>query len=174
MKLRKKDIKHAESDKYLSAIPPTGISKDNLEFILKVIGERGWSLVERSPSNPFADWTTTFHLRIALRNGFWKLPVRQQQATLWHENVHINQRLDMGRHRFNLRWAGSPRWKWILETQAYRESVRNAKAMGASESEIDSYIDETIRNLRNKYLLWILNKNQMERETRRILLLGAA
>ena len=174
MKLRPKDIRRAEETKYLSLIPPTGTSKENLKTILDAIGERGWVLVERSPASPFSEWTTTFHGRIALRNGFWNLPVWQQQAILWHEYVHIEQRIDMGRHRFNVRWAGSPRWRWSLEVPAYRESVRNLRGRGASVSEINEYIDSSTENLRKKYLLKILDPSQMKMETKRILLLGAS
>ncbi len=174
MRLRPKDIKQAESTKYLGLIAPSGDPERDLQMYTDVILRKGWHLTERTESNPFSDWTTTFHRRIALKHGFWNQPVWAQQATLGHELVHIEQRIDIGRHRFNVRYMARPRWRWILETQAYRESVRNLKARGATSSQIDAYIDYVIKTLRKRYVLGILGDKQMKRETRRILLLGAA
>ncbi len=131
-------------------------------------------MTERAPGSIFEDWTTTFHYRIALEAGFSNQPAWMQQATLWHEDVHVNQRIDIGRHRFNARYMGSPRWRWVLETQAYRESVRNLKARGATDREIEIYIDRVYWVLRDRYRLkWFLKAKQMRRETTRIILLGA-
>ena len=169
----RKTIRAADSDKYLGKQPPSGNPDEDLRVILDIIGNKGWALVERSENSPWADWTTTFHLRIAVEHGFYKKPVWQQQATLWHENVHIDQRLDVGRHRFNVRWAASQRYRLIYETHAYRESVRNLKARGANEQQIDQYITYVIRMLRYKYKIRLLRKREVRNEIRDILRLGA-
>lgn len=173
MRLRDKDIRAAESTKYLAQVAPTGNPERDLKTVMDSIGSKGWSLVERGPNNPFADWTTTFHRKIALSNGFYEQPVWEQQATLWHEDVHIPQRIDVGRHRFNVRYMGSQRYRLIYETHAYRESVRNLKARGASDREISAYISHVIKILRYKYRIRLLRKKGARKEIRRILLLGA-
>lgn len=177
MKLGKRDrktIETAESTKYLGKQPPSGRPDDDLQTILDIIGSKGWVLVERSVNSPWADWTTTFHLKIALEHGFYKNPSWQQEATLWHENVHIDQRLDIGRHRFNLRYIGSQRYRLIYEAHAYRESVRNLKSRGANEQQIEQYITYIIRMLRYKYKISMLRKAEVRDEIRRILRLGAS
>jgi len=173
MRLRDKDIRAAESVEYLAKIPPTGNPEQDLKTAMDSIGNKGWSLVERGENNPFADWTTTFHRKIALENGFYEKPAWAQQATLWHEDVHIEQRIDVGRHRFNVRYMGSQRHRLIYETHAYRESIRNLKARGASDREISAYISHVIKILRYKYRITLLRKKGARAEICRILLLGA-
>jgi len=173
MRLRKKDIRAAESTKYLGKTEPTGDPKKDLKTVIDSLGSKGWSLIERSENNPFSDWTTTFHMRIALQNGFYSLPAAQQQGTLWHEDVHVEQRIHVGRHRFNVRYMGSQRYRLIYETQAYRESIRNIKARGANDQEIAAYVEYVIKILRYKYKIRMLRKKSVRKEISRILLLGA-
>jgi hypothetical protein len=173
MRLRAKDIRAAESTKYLAKIPPTGNPEQDLKTVMDSIGSKGWSLVERGENNPWADWTTTFHRRIALSHGFYEQPVWEQDDTLWHEDVHIEQRVDIGRHRFNVRYMGNQRCRLIYETHAYRVSVQKLKARGASGEQIDAYISHVIKILRYKYRITLLRKKGARKEIRRILKLGA-
>ena len=173
MNLRDKDVRAAESIKYLARTPATGNPDKDLKTVMDSIGAKGWSLVERSENNPFADWTTTFHRKISLSNGFYKQPAWEQQATLWHEDVHIEQRIDIGRSRFNVRYMGNQRYRLIYETHAYRESVRNMKARGGTQKEIESYIAYIIKIMRYKYRITLLRKKEARDEIGRILFLGA-
>lgn len=173
MRLRDRDIRVAESTQYLAQTPPTGNPEQDLKTVMDSIGSKGWSLVERGENNPFADWTTTFHRKIALSNGFYEQPVWEQSWTLWHEDVHVEERIDIGRHRFNIRYMGSQRHRLIYEVPAYRESVRGLKARGANDREIAAYISHVIKILRYKYRITMLRKKGARKEIRRILLLGA-
>jgi hypothetical protein len=114
-------------------------------------------------------WATTLRRTVWLQAGWPKYSTAKKARVLMHELVHIRQRRRLGHARFVARWLRT-RYRWALETAAYRETIRTMRAMGASDKTIRAAVNHRVAKLRTSYRLKSIRRKQYERETRRILM----
>src|SRR5690606_8180140 len=73
-------------------------------------------------------------------------------AILWHELVHVKQRLTFGHARFLLRYA-TARGRLCIEAPAYRMSMRVYRSLLGDGFDASAYMKKTAASLRESYRL---------------------
>lgn len=130
-RLSSADIKLAKSREFLDDYLDRRRSPTELlEHCLAELDEMGYRLVKKKGSS---NWkrkrlTTTLRRKIYLGVTWDKKTVAQQAALLAHELVHARQH--RGLARFIWRYLADSTFRWAVEAQAYRETVRAWRAMG--------------------------------------------
>ncbi len=159
MKLRKRDIALAESRRFLSPRLEQdweGSAQelhDQCEDQLVALGYR--FVYKKGPKSwRWKRFTTTMRRRIYLGVGWRKKNIRNRATILAHELVHALQW--KGLRAFGTRYVLSTRFRWAVETQAYRESCRAMRAMGMAEQAVQAYASEVPGRLIKGYA--ILNR----------------
>jgi len=122
--------------------------------------------------------TTTYYKQVRLGSDWPNYNVYQKANTLVHEAVHARQWRSYGRYRFGTWYLRRPRWRWAMEMQGYRESMRwsiiNLHGRRASsrriEAEIKRRADAVTGILVNGYVLGRVSRSDRMTQTKRIML----
>lgn len=122
--------------------------------------------------------TTTYFKEIRLGSGWPNYNEYQKANTLVHEAVHARQWRSYGRFRFGTWYLRRPRWRWAIEMQGYRESMRWAiinlhaqrRPLKDIESEIQRRADEVAKILIGGYVLGRVSRRDRKVHTKRIML----
>lgn len=138
-----------------------------VDYIMAQPAKHGYRTVEKRRNAFKASMTTTDVLTktIWLANNWAKRSPGQQAVTIAHEMVHVRQSESMGLKKFAARYA-TPRWRWIIECQAYAETIRVQKMLGGNTIEAPRRI---ATSLRDKYGPWMLLKPFIHRATVEVL-----
>lgn len=119
------------------------------------IKSNGYSIRIKRHNAPKAAMTTTD----AITRTIWcardwenRSPIRQV-VTLAHELVHVRQANSLGVRKFATRYLMSERWRWILEMQAYAESIAVARQLGFDVSDRP---EEIANIMARSYGPWLL------------------
>jgi hypothetical protein len=185
LKLRSSDIRRAKSSRYNNKKLADYTTPDQVfdRYIPYFERELGMNLVIKSSSRMrLSKMTTTYYREIRLGSGWNDYAPDVRAAILVHEAVHARQWRGYGASRFGLYYASNPRWRWSIEMQGYRESVRwaviamNAAQLPAAaiEGRIDEYIGDCTQSLVTAYSLGRISKSNLRRHTQEILLETAA
>lgn len=119
----------------------------------------------------FSKMSTTYYREIRVGSRWEEFSVAKKAAVLKHEIVHAKQWRHYGQVRFAAKYIFSARFRWSMEVQAYRESVRAYRTLGALESWLREYVlDSVPGSLWNSYGLRTLRKDDVYDETRKLLL----
>ena len=166
IRLREKDIKLAKSRQFLNPLlgrgaegyrQPVVMTPQALhDYCKDQLKELGYKFVHKKgpKSWKWKRFTTTMRRRIYLGVGWSQKSLRQRAAILAHELVHALQW--RGLKRFGRNYVFSARFRWAVETQAYRESCRAYRAMGLAEAAVQEYASAVPARLIKGYA--ILNK----------------
>lgn len=119
----------------------------------------------------FSKMTTTYYKEIRVGDGWEGYSVPKKASILKHEIVHAQQWRNFGRAEFGSRYVFSARFRWAMEVQAYRESVRAYRTLGATEKWLRNYATREVPDvLWQNYMLGLLRKGDIYEHTARILL----
>jgi len=143
----------------------TGNADADIAAGLQILAERKVRVIKK---NPFAGGSALAY-RLYVTPEWDERPSNWKATLLRHELTHYCDRDRLGDTQFEIRYAHSA-GRWVLETRAYAQSVREWSALGASEAQLRGYVDEKVGDLRDQYLLWDIDPAQYEAETTRILL----
>lgn len=143
----------------------SGDATSDVRVGLQILAERKVKVVKK---NPFAGGTALAY-RLYVTPEWDDRPENWKATLLRHELTHYCDRDRLGDTQFEIRYAHSA-GRWVLETRAYAQSVREWSALGASEPQLRGYVDEKVGELRDQYFLWDIDPAQFEAETTRILL----
>lgn len=122
--------------------------------------------------------TTTYFNEIRL-GANWSEYSDYQKANIYvHEAVHARQWRTVGRFRFGTWYLRRPRWRWAIEMQGYRESVRwavielDAKKAPtrAIEAEVRRRSESVTGILLNGYSLARVSKYDRAKYTKQIII----
>ena len=165
MRIRSKDRKLAKSSKLLSS---TLNKHHSAEWLIahatSELKKLGYTIrIKNGPSNWKAKrMTTALRKTIWLGVGWAKKRDVDQAATLMHELVHARQ------YRyytaFLTRYVADARFRWAMETQAYRETIRAHRSMRFSESSVKKYASGLPSRFVKSY--WILSR-RMRKDVRK-------
>jgi hypothetical protein len=123
----------------------------------------------------FSKMTTTYYKEIRVGDGWAGYTPPKKASILKHEIVHAKQWRHYGRGTFGARYIFSARFRWAMEVQAYRESVRAYRTLGAKESWLRTYATKDVPDiLWQNYMLGVLRKGDVYEHTAKILLREAA
>jgi hypothetical protein len=142
-------------------------SEVNRKKALDILAERRIRIWERNPSG----FITSFPKRLWLTPDFSDKAVALQAAILSHELVHYCQRDKLGAD-FEADYLHSA-GRWRLEVPAYAQQFRTYVAQGMTADDVAVEISLQVESLRTRYLLWDIDPEQYETETRRIWVLAA-
>ena len=154
MKLRKKDLRRAKSRRYLNPdLEESWRAEDLREHYFAKLRALGYRFVrKRGPSSwKWKRFTTTFRRTIYLGVGWSKMSARSQAALLAHEYVHALQW--RGERAFGMRYALDERYRWAVESQAYRETCRAFRAMRMAERAVQEYASNVPARFIEGYLI---------------------
>ncbi len=168
MRLRAKDITFARSpeylDPYLSVSRGARTREKIIQHATAELHELGYKLKKKKgPKGWKAKRMSTTLWRTVWLGVNWdsKSP-HEQAATLMHELVHARQY--RGIKRFLPRYVADSRFRFAVETHAYRETCRAYRAMGLSERSIKAYAEDLPNRFIKSY--WILGR-RMRKAVRR-------
>jgi hypothetical protein len=152
--LRRVDLQRANSRRYLNPELEVSWSAAELrDHYLKKLRAMGYRFVQkRGPSGwRLKRFTVTYRRVIYLGVGWSVMSDHGQAQLLAHEYVHALQ----WRHEraFGLRYAFDQRFRWAMETQAYRESVRAYRATGFGSTSVRRYADRVADSYARGYLV---------------------
>ena len=169
MRLRKSDLTHAKSAKYLSPKTRPGSQRTPEELIqyatakLKAMGYRFKH--KRGPKSWKAKrMSTTLRRTIWLGVGWLKKKLIDRAALLMHELTHALEAAAVGFWKWVSKYVLDSRYRFAVESQGYRSSIRAWRAMGVSERGLQDYADDLPGRFVKSY--WILGRG-MRKEVRR-------
>lgn len=114
--------------------------------------------------------STTYYKEIRVGSLWEEFIVPKRAAVLKHEIVHAKQWRHYGRASFGSKYIFSARFRWAMEVQAYRESTRVYRTLGAVEKWLREYVNDAVPNsLWGSYALGTLRKDDVYEQTRKIL-----
>jgi hypothetical protein len=170
VKLRSSDLRHGRSDFFLPS--PLEIPSDHQEAFEEAkrrIVKAGWGFKERSGITEHSrKFTMTLRKNIWLSDKFDGYHVAHKAAILWHEYIHVKQRQRWGHAKFLSRYA-TARGRWLIETPAYRMSLRVYEKLSDGEFNGTEWVEDLLPRFRSDYALKALDKRQYFAETRKIL-----
>lgn len=183
IKLRDKDIALARDDRHGDSMVKSLADAARLEKKLPISADggnliqrfqlqaeiMGLALEKKSGGSKLARMSTTYYGSIRLGSKYDSLSDEWKSVLLAHELVHARQWRHFGRRTFRTRYLFWTRWRWAIEVQAYRESVRMLIALGASKGLIESYIDARTKSLLSNYTLSSLNLKNVRTATVKLL-----
>ena len=156
-KLRSKDLTLARSSKLLSS---TLKKRHNAEYLIthatSELKKLGYRLrLKKGPSGwKSKRMTTALRKTIWLGVGWASRPAVDRAATLMHELVHARQ------YRyytaFLARYIADSRFRFAMEAQAYRETIRAYRSMRYSETALKKHARDLPRRFIKSY--WILGR----------------
>lgn len=182
MKLRTKDIELARDDRYqdpfiatlaqqrwremMTADPDDLIERFKREAALLGVG------FESKPDagTKLSRMSTTYYATIRLGTNFEGKDAKNQAITLGHELLHARQWRGFGRSKFRTRYMFWPRWRWAIEMQAYRESIRIMLALGYTRDDCERYAISRVSSMLSSYGLGSLRRDDVAEWTRRVLM----
>lgn len=176
MKLRPVDLRRARSTKNVNhrLFPPPESGWTPARLLDHYLGLLDALQVQIRPKTArrgtYARLTTTYYRTVRVPRDWLTRSVAGKAITLAHEYVHVLQWRELGRMRFVATYTVSPRWRWALEVQAYRESMRVRALLGASRGHAEVYAGGLAHRLWRTYRLWPLSKAHVYRYTKRLLL----
>lgn len=154
MRLRASDIRLAKSplalDRFLLE-PRT--PEQVIEYAQKRLANMGYTIKRKRGPKGWKSrrMTTTLRRTIWLGVGWDGKLARDKAATLMHELVHAEQWwIHQG---FLARYIASPRFRWAMEVQAYRESVRTYRAVGFTGPGLERYIQARANTIIRSYFM---------------------
>jgi len=122
----------------------------------------------------FSKMTTTYYKEIRVGDGWEDYSIPRKASVLRHEIVHAKQWRHFGRASFGANYIFSARFRWAMEVQAYRESVRAYRVLGAKEDWLRNYATREVPDvLWQNYMLGVLRKGDVYEHAARILLRAA-
>jgi hypothetical protein len=154
LRLRKKDIKLALSDRHLNKnLAKLNTPEKMIEYYEKLAKKKGIRVLPKSSffGPNFQRMTTTYPKQIRLGKNYPTYPSIVQGPIWPHEFVHVDQ-WDYYGIKFGILYL-LPRKSWAFEMQAYRESVCAKKVLGVSRKELEAYINSRPRSLWKGYPL---------------------
>ena len=122
-----------------------------------------------STSLVLSKFATTLYTQIRVPHGFGDWGTASKAILLAHELVHVRQWRSMRARNFGARYIFSPRFRWSMEMQAYRETVRAQLLMGWTETAVANAIEQRADKLFADYSLRTIRRNHVERYTRAVL-----
>jgi hypothetical protein len=169
MKFTSKNKTEALSTKYHNPIIGEKMSASGLLIMSRnaIIGH-DYQLMIKKKSSPKSSLTTTVPAaRIIWLSHDWdSRPEASQALTLAHELVHVRQQLAMGPAKFLRRYA-TPRGRWVLEMQAYAETIRANRSLGFDVSDIP---ENVAKSMWKNYKPWLLfGKDEIIKSTIEVL-----
>ncbi len=171
IKIRSKDVKLAKDCRHLRLDYDSFKSVEQLrEYIDHLVIDGFGMRIEKKTSraNVMSKFTTTYYKEMRLGIDFDELDEPIQAVVMAHELVHVYQWRHYGRAKFGPKYVMSGRFRWAMEMQAYRESVRWRKLM--NDSKLDQYCKDRWEVLWREYFLWpTLRRDHVRNKTRKIL-----
>ena len=172
MILTPKDLRIIRSSEFLRTEPFSSNAEQNLDEARGWFTNRNIRLVEKRRREPFKNKTTTLVAlgQVRLSRGFWtEKPTTDQTEVLWHEAVHVRQKVRA------VRWP-SARYRLRAEVPAYRETVRvfmahlgypvGSVASARAIAQMNEVADNIVTSLRVNYLVGVLHRETMGRQIR--------
>jgi len=159
-------------------LDPYLLQVDNLrptqlfDYAMSKVNEAGVKLVHKTPLNPksrLASFTTTYFREIRLGVNYNDRPTASKASLLMHELVHVRQWREYGPVNFATNYVLVPGFRWAVEVQAYRESIRAQRTMRTSTHDATMYAHEVAFSLYNNYMLSYFNKSHLIQQTHNIL-----
>lgn len=176
MKLRLDDLDLARDDSTADpnlADPPSGrwTPATLLEHLHDELARYDVTLKPKvAKTGRFARLTTTYYQHVRVPEDWDERGTLGQVLTLAHELVHVRQWRKYGRARFGGRYVFSPRWRWAMEVQAYRESIRVRKVLGMGKGEAEQYAGRVAARMWTTYRLWPLSKAHVRKYAKMLML----
>lgn len=149
MRLRTQDIDLAKSrvnlDHHIRLQEPAWPDRlyRHLCHMLELYGVRIVPKVETSMRR-WSALSTAFPNTIRVRHDFFAMDYNIRCVILAHEMVHIRQYRRYGRVRFALGYAFSPRFRWAMEVQAYREGMTVRDHLGMRRTGVEALTERMI------------------------------
>ena len=165
MNIRKKDIARARSARYLSTyLGKMRAADDVAAYFLRRFRAMGYRMAYKKGPKGWkaARMTTTMRRTVYLGTNWAKKGADERAALLAHEYVHARQH--RGYKGFLARYVFDSRFRWAVEAQAYRESVRAYRAMGRTEPALREYAE----NLPGRFIKnYVIGGRRMRKGVRR-------
>lgn len=142
VRLRDRDLAFARSRRFLNPELERKWSDRELhDYCRRRLLSMGYRFVHKvGPSSwKLKRFTTTLRRVIYLGVGWSSKSWRAKAATLAHELVHALQWKSL--RAFGVRYVFDERFRFAVECQAYRETVRAFRAMGLHEQAVQDYAD---------------------------------
>lgn len=169
MRLRKKDISRAKSTRYLSAMTNPGTRQTPVQLVAYATDKlKSMGYKFRHKKGP-KSWkakrmSTTLRRTIWLGVGWMKKHIRDRAATLMHELTHALEAAAVGFARWVSLYVFDSRYRFSVESQGYRSSVRAWRAMGITEGALRDYANDLPGRFIKSY--WILGR-RMRKDVRK-------
>ena len=178
-KLPKWAVKFAESDRYMPKDFIPHNAEDAWEEASDLLKTEGFNLGVkgdyRVPKKlrKFTRMSTTFGVpnaeAILFSKDFPSYPGYKKAEVGWHELGHVDQLNGMWPWLFNARYLFSQVWRWAIEVQCYRISVRVLKILKGEKAAVKKARD-VARSIASSYKLSRLDDADVRETTERILL----
>lgn len=172
IKLRSQDLALARDESYHDPTIERGRwEASELIERFELLADRMGVAIDRKGDNgtPLSRMSTTYYTTIRLGTSYDDKSPAWQAVTLGHELCHARQWRGYGRSTFRTRYLFWPRWRWSIEMQAYRESIRVMMALRFKASTIADFIDERPDVLLDKYAIGTLDHANVRTYTQKIL-----
>lgn len=156
LSIRSEDIALAKSMKRHDVfLDKPRTAKEIIAHAHKVAKAEGVGISKKSSKlGKWSKLSTTYPTEIRVGANFDKLHPTEQAITLMHELRHARQWRDIGVKNFARGYVTDPRFGWIMEVEAYGESVWTAVCMGgADEPWLTKYVHNRDDSLIRSYLL---------------------
>jgi hypothetical protein len=174
IKLREEDVTLASSTAFLDK-DLADFGKNSgamLEDCFAWAKDNGFAIKQKSShfGGRLSKMSTTYYKEIRVGARWTEFSVPKRAAVLKHEIVHARQWRHYGQGSFATKYIFSARFRWAVEVQAYRESIRVYRTLGAVEKWLREYVKDLVPNsLWKNYALKTLRKDDVYDEARRIL-----
>jgi hypothetical protein len=174
LKLRDDDVKLGSTAIFLDRdLADFGRDSDRmLKDAFTWAKEHGYVIRQKSSLfGRLSKMSTTYYKEIRVGSRWETFTVAKKAAVLKHEIVHAKQWHHFGQATFGTKYIFSARFRWAMEVQAYRESTRAYRTLGATEPWLREYVTDVVpASLWGSYGLRTLRKDDVFYETRKILM----
>ncbi len=173
LNIRSRDLKLAMDDRFFNPAvfhDANGKPRTAAEIIqwceAEAVGLGMRGVIKPSSSLKFSKFGTTFYRSILLPSDYADRPL-WRNAVLWaHEIQHARQWRGYGRGRFAMNYVLRARYRWAVEMQCYRTSVRAYLHLGHSPT---NYIERRAKGFMKSYSAGSLRASSVIRHTRSVL-----
>jgi hypothetical protein len=173
IRLRGEDIALARDDRHGDAVLDCDWSRKEaalLDHFEHAAQWMGLAVVNKPDlGTSLSRMSTTYYRELRLGTGYADKTDAWKAVTMAHEILHARQWRHWGPATFRTRYMFWTRWRWAIEVQAYRESVRCLVALGVRPSTLDEYIASRPGVLWSKYAIKTLHKGDVFEHTMRLL-----
>lgn len=142
-----------------------------LAHCLAELQRYGVRIAKKAPmKTKYARMTTAFYRQVRVGTTWDRKSTAAKAVTLAHELVHIRQWRHFGRIAFGSSYVFSARWRWAMEMNAYRESMRAMKILGYSKTHRKNSATTRGPSMYGTYALRGLRRDHVVNYTREVLL----